>query len=83
MALRRFFLALTTLLLINMLFIYLCYLLTSYQNSQGAQNENDLNNTTIFVCNLDPNVMNEHLRQVFGQYGELVCVKIPSAMPWW
>ncbi|KAK7290204.1 hypothetical protein RIF29_04453 [Crotalaria pallida] len=50
----------------------------SYQNSQEAQNENDPNNTTIFVGNLDPNVTDEHLRQVFWQYGELVHVKIPS-----
>jgi len=50
----------------------------SYQNSQGAQNENDPNNTTIFVGNLDPNVTDDHLRQVFSQYGQLVHVKIPS-----
>ncbi|WJX91323.1 Polyadenylate-binding protein rbp45 [Trifolium repens] len=51
----------------------------SYQNPQGgAQNENDPNNTTIFVGNLDPNVTDDHLRQVFVQYGELVHVKIPS-----
>lgn len=51
----------------------------SYQNPQGgAQNENDPNNTTIFVGNLDPNVTDEHLKQVFTQYGELVHVKIPS-----
>ncbi|KAK7245847.1 hypothetical protein RIF29_40699 [Crotalaria pallida] len=52
----------------------------SYQNSQGqgSQNENDPNNTTIFVGNLDPNVTDEHLRQVFSGYGELVHVKIPS-----
>ncbi|KAI4295881.1 hypothetical protein L6164_035879 [Bauhinia variegata] len=51
----------------------------SYQNTQGGtQNENDPNNTTIFVGNLDPNVTDDHLRQVFGQYGELVHVKIPA-----
>ncbi|KAL5578863.1 hypothetical protein UlMin_011305 [Ulmus minor] len=50
----------------------------SYQNSQGAQNENDPNNTTIFVGNLDSNVTDDHLRQVFSQYGELVHVKIPA-----
>ena len=50
----------------------------SYQNPQGAQNENDPNNTTIFVGNLDANVTDDHLRQVFGHYGELVHVKIPS-----
>ncbi|XP_058753889.1 polyadenylate-binding protein RBP45-like [Vicia villosa] len=53
---------------------------SSYQSPQGggAQNENDPNNTTIFVGNLDPNVTDDHLKQVFGQYGELVHVKIPS-----
>ncbi|XP_047162999.1 polyadenylate-binding protein RBP45-like isoform X1 [Vigna umbellata] len=52
----------------------------SYQNSQaqGTQNENDPNNTTIFVGNLDANVSDDHLRQVFSQYGELVHVKIPA-----
>lgn len=50
----------------------------SYQNPQGAQNENDPTNTTIFVGNLDPNVTDDLLRQVFGQYGELVHVKIPT-----
>jgi RNA recognition motif-containing protein len=54
------------------------YTKASYQNSQGAQNENDPNNTTIFVGNLDTNVTDDHLRQVFSQYGELVHVKIPA-----
>ncbi|KAI3740965.1 hypothetical protein L2E82_31440 [Cichorium intybus] len=50
----------------------------SYQNtSQGSQNEEDPNNTTIFVGGLDPNVSDEHLRQVFSQHGQLVHVKIP------
>ncbi|KAG8365081.1 hypothetical protein BUALT_Bualt18G0067100 [Buddleja alternifolia] len=31
----------------------------------------------IFVGGLDPNVTDDHLRQVFSQYGELVHVKIP------
>lgn len=47
-------------------------------NPSGGQSENDPNNTTIFVGNLDPNVTDDHLRQVFTQYGELVHVKIPS-----
>ncbi|XP_018808205.1 polyadenylate-binding protein RBP45-like isoform X1 [Juglans regia] len=50
----------------------------SYQNAQGTQSENDPSNTTIFVGNLDPNVTDDHLRQVFSQYGHLVHVKIPS-----
>jgi RNA recognition motif-containing protein len=37
----------------------------------------DLNNTTIFVGGLDPTVSDEDLRQIFGQFGELVYVKIP------
>ncbi|KAK4491721.1 hypothetical protein RD792_002490, partial [Penstemon davidsonii] len=49
----------------------------SYQNPQGNQGESDPNNTTIFVGGLDPNVMDEHLKQVFSQYGELIHVKIP------
>lgn len=31
----------------------------------------------IFVGGLDPNVTDDILRQVFGQYGEIVYVKIP------
>ncbi|KAI7726124.1 hypothetical protein M8C21_020203 [Ambrosia artemisiifolia] len=49
----------------------------SYQNTQGTQNEEDPNNTTVFVGGLDPNVTDEHLKQVFSQYGQLVHVKIP------
>ncbi|KAJ7967678.1 Polyadenylate-binding protein [Quillaja saponaria] len=50
----------------------------SYQNPQGTQSENDPNNTTIFVGNLDSSVTDEHLRQLFSQYGELIHVKIPT-----
>ncbi|CAL5014782.1 unnamed protein product [Urochloa decumbens] len=46
-------------------------------NSQGAQSENDPNNTTIFVGGLDPNVTEDVLKQVFAPYGEVVHVKIP------
>ncbi|KAL2244915.1 UNVERIFIED_CONTAM: Polyadenylate-binding protein RBP45 [Sesamum indicum] len=49
----------------------------SYQTSQGTPSEDDPTNTTIFVGNLDSNVTDEHLRQVFGQYGQLLHVKIP------
>ncbi|KAM0051914.1 putative RNA recognition motif domain, nucleotide-binding alpha-beta plait domain superfamily [Helianthus debilis subsp. tardiflorus] len=49
----------------------------SYQNTQGTQNEEDPNNTTIFVGGLDPNVTDDLLKQVFSQYGQLVHVKIP------
>ncbi|GER52961.1 nuclear acid binding protein [Striga asiatica] len=31
----------------------------------------------IFVGNLDPNITDDHLRQVFGQHGQLLHVKIP------
>ncbi|KAL2483964.1 Polyadenylate-binding protein RBP45B [Forsythia ovata] len=49
----------------------------SYQTSQGTQSEDDPTNTTIFVGNLDPNITEDHLRQVFGHYGQLLHVKIP------
>jgi len=39
--------------------------------------DNDPNNTTIFVGGLDPTVTDDMLRQLFGQFGELVHVKIP------
>ncbi|KAI3510011.1 hypothetical protein L1887_25537 [Cichorium endivia] len=48
-----------------------------YQSAQGSQGESDPNNTTIFVGGLDPSVSDEALRQVFGQFGELIHVKIP------
>ncbi|XP_042027729.1 polyadenylate-binding protein RBP45-like isoform X1 [Salvia splendens] len=49
----------------------------SYQTSQGTPSEDDPTNTTIFIGNLDPNVNDELLRQVFGQHGQLLHVKIP------
>ncbi|CAA3009348.1 polyadenylate-binding RBP45-like isoform X1 [Olea europaea subsp. europaea] len=49
----------------------------SYQTSGGTQSEEDPSNTTIFIGNLDPNITEEHLRQVFGHYGQLLHVKIP------
>ncbi|XP_044498223.1 polyadenylate-binding protein RBP45C-like isoform X2 [Mangifera indica] len=54
------------------------YQKATYQNSQGNPGESDPNNTTIFVGGLDPSVTDDILRTVFGQYGELVHVKIPS-----
>jgi RNA recognition motif-containing protein len=50
----------------------------SYQNNQGVQGESDPNNTTIFVGGLDPSITEEHLKSLFGHYGELVHVKIPA-----
>ncbi|CAK7351153.1 unnamed protein product [Dovyalis caffra] len=49
----------------------------SYQNSQ-TPNDSDPNNTTIFVGNLDPSVMDDHLKELFSQYGQLLHVKIPA-----
>ncbi|PSS06137.1 Polyadenylate-binding protein, partial [Actinidia chinensis var. chinensis] len=51
------------------------YQKATYQNSHANQGEADPNNTTIFVGSLDDNVSDEYLRQVFGQFGELVHVK--------
>jgi len=45
---------------------------------QGFATDNDPNNTTIFVGGLDPAVGDEELKSVFGQFGELVYVKIPA-----
>ncbi|KAM3741145.1 hypothetical protein ACB098_08G153400 [Castanea mollissima] len=39
--------------------------------------EYDVNYTTIFVGNLDPNVTEEELKQTFLQFGEIAYVKIP------
>ncbi|XAR60384.1 hypothetical protein NMG60_11033734 [Bertholletia excelsa] len=40
--------------------------------------DNDTSNTTVYVGNLDPNVTEEELRQIFFQLGEIIYVKIPS-----
>ncbi|KAG5517568.1 hypothetical protein RHGRI_038087 [Rhododendron griersonianum] len=40
--------------------------------------DNDINNTTVFVGNLDPNVTEEELKQIFVHFGEIVYVKIPT-----
>ncbi|XP_010546929.1 PREDICTED: polyadenylate-binding protein RBP45B [Tarenaya hassleriana] len=50
----------------------------SYQSGQGIPTDNDPTNTTVFVGGLDPSVTDDHLRKVFGQYGEIVHVKIPA-----
>ncbi|XP_011625480.1 polyadenylate-binding protein RBP47B' isoform X2 [Amborella trichopoda] len=44
---------------------------------QAFPTDNDITNTTIFVGGLDPNVTEDELKQIFGQFGELVYVKIP------
>ncbi|MCO5558813.1 hypothetical protein L7F22_012400 [Adiantum nelumboides] len=53
---------------------------SSYQghgSTAQSSSENDPNNTTVFVGGLDPNVKDQDLQHIFGQYGELVSVKIP------
>ncbi|GAV59772.1 RRM_1 domain-containing protein [Cephalotus follicularis] len=40
--------------------------------------DNDVNNTTIFIGNLDPNVTEEELRLLFLQFGDIIYVKIPA-----
>ncbi|CAK9195246.1 unnamed protein product [Sphagnum troendelagicum] len=44
---------------------------------QSFVSDSNPNNTTIFVGGLDPSVTDEELKAVFGQFGELVYVKIP------
>ncbi|GAA0149528.1 hypothetical protein LIER_08679 [Lithospermum erythrorhizon] len=41
--------------------------------------DNDPNNTTVFIGNLDPNVGDDELRQIFLQFGEIIYVKIPAS----
>ncbi|XP_021278430.1 polyadenylate-binding protein RBP47B' [Herrania umbratica] len=41
--------------------------------------DNDSTNTTIFIGNLDPNVTEEELKQLFSPLGEIAYVKIPAA----
>ncbi|CAH8363256.1 unnamed protein product [Eruca vesicaria subsp. sativa] len=50
----------------------------AYQNPQGNPGESDPANTTIFVGALDESVTEDVLKSVFGQFGELVHVKIPA-----
>uniref|UniRef100_A0A1J3GC13 Polyadenylate-binding protein RBP45C n=1 Tax=Noccaea caerulescens TaxID=107243 RepID=A0A1J3GC13_NOCCA len=50
----------------------------AYQNTGGNPGESDLSNTTIFVGALDQSVTEDILKSVFGQFGELVHVKIPA-----
>ncbi|XP_021894202.1 polyadenylate-binding protein RBP47B' [Carica papaya] len=40
--------------------------------------ESDINNTTIAIGNLDPNVMEEELKELFSQFGEIIYSKIPA-----
>ncbi|XP_033128009.1 polyadenylate-binding protein RBP45C isoform X1 [Brassica rapa] len=50
----------------------------AYQSAQGNPGETDPTNTTIFVGALDESVTEDGLKSVFGQFGELVHVKIPA-----
>ncbi|XP_059665255.1 polyadenylate-binding protein RBP47B' [Cornus florida] len=40
--------------------------------------DNDINNTIVYIGNLDPNVTEEELRPIFLQFGEIIYVKIPA-----
>jgi RNA recognition motif-containing protein len=55
-----------------------CFIAASYQNTQGNSGESDPTNTTIFVGAVDQSVTEDDLKSVFGQFGELVHVKIPA-----
>ncbi|KAJ3693613.1 hypothetical protein LUZ60_009093 [Juncus effusus] len=46
--------------------------------SPASQTPTDPSNTTLFVGGIDMNINEDHLRQVFSTYGELVSVKIPA-----
>ncbi|XP_010443072.1 PREDICTED: polyadenylate-binding protein RBP45A [Camelina sativa] len=49
-----------------------------YQNTPGGNpGDSDPNNTTVFVGGLDTNVTDDELKSIFGQFGELIHVKIP------
>jgi RNA recognition motif-containing protein len=43
----------------------------------GSQSDGESTNATIFVGGIDPDVIDEDLRQPFSQFGEVVSVKIP------
>lgn len=45
---------------------------------QAVPADNDINNTTIFIGNLDPNVTEEELKQIFRHLGEISYVRIPA-----
>ncbi|XP_059665254.1 polyadenylate-binding protein RBP47B'-like [Cornus florida] len=40
--------------------------------------DNAMNNTTVYIGNLDPNLTEEELRSIFLQFGEIIYVKIPT-----
>ncbi|EPS67039.1 hypothetical protein M569_07737, partial [Genlisea aurea] len=46
---------------------------------QAMSVDPDSTNTTVFVGNLDPNISEEELRQVFLQFGDIIYVKIPAS----
>lgn len=50
----------------------------SKDGTATPQTPTDPTNTTLFVGGIDMNINEEHLRQVFSTYGELVSVKIPA-----
>ncbi|KNA16762.1 hypothetical protein SOVF_086270 [Spinacia oleracea] len=55
------------------------YVVPAVQPVQQLPVENDPNNTTIYVGNLDPNVTEEELRQHCLHFGEIGYVKIPAS----
>ncbi|XP_021728972.1 polyadenylate-binding protein RBP47B'-like [Chenopodium quinoa] len=55
------------------------YVVPPIQPVQPLPVENDPNNTTIYVGNLDPNVTEEELRQHCLQFGDIGYVKIPAS----
>lgn len=55
------------------------YIVPPIQPVQPVPVENDPNNTTIYIGNLDPNVTEEELRQHCLQFGEIGYAKIPAS----
>lgn len=47
------------------------------QSIVGAQYGADLTNTTLFIGNLSSSITEEYLKSAFGQFGEIIYVKIP------
>eukprot|EP00210_Caulerpa_lentillifera_P009507 g9066.t2 len=50
---------------------------TTSQSIVGAQYGADLTNTTLFIGNLSASITEEYLKSTFGQFGEIIYVKIP------
>lgn len=50
---------------------------THNQSIVGQQYGSDLTNTTLFVGNISPMITEDFLKSAFGQFGEIIYVKIP------